>query len=108
MTDAQAYGSLSIEEQTYKLPASIRPERYQLRLTPELNAFTFVGEETGDIEVLQPTTEIVLNAAELQIHSVAVVTRNGQAITGAVILDEINERATLTFPERLAPGPYEL
>ena len=108
MTDTQAYGSLSVEEQAYKLPSSVRPGRYRLRLTPDLTAFTFVGEEMVDIEVLQPTTEIILNAAELQIYSVAVVTQNGQTITGAVTLDEINERATLTFPERLAPGSYEL
>lgn len=108
MTDTQAYGSLSIEEQTYKLPPSVRPERYQLRLTPDLTAFTFVGGETVDIEVLQPTTEIILNVAELQIHSVAVVTENGQTITGAVTLDEINERALFTFPEPLSSGPYQL
>ena len=108
MADTQTYGSLSIEEQAYKLPAGVRPDRYQLRLTPDLTAFTFVGEETVDIEVLQPTTEIILNAAELQIHSAAVVTPNGQTITGLVTVDEINERALFTFPETLSSGPYQL
>jgi len=108
MTDTQSYGSLTVEEHTYKLPTHIRPDRYQLRFTPDLTAFTFVGEETVDIQVLEPTTDVVANAAELQIHSVAVVTYNGQTIPGRVTLDEINERAILTFPEMLSAGPYQL
>ena len=108
MTDTQSYGSLTVEEQTYKLPTIVRPHRYQLRLTPDLSTFTFVGEETVEIQVLEPTTDVVVNAAELQIHAVAVVTHDGQTITGRVTLDEINERAILTFPETLNSGLYQL
>jgi puromycin-sensitive aminopeptidase len=108
MADTRSYGSLTVEEQTYKLPMTVRPDRYQIRLTPDFTAFTFAGEETVVIQVLEPTTEIILNAAELQIHSVAVVTQNGQTLTGTVTLDELNERAILTFPETLSPGPYQL
>ncbi|MBI3248990.1 MAG: M1 family metallopeptidase [Deltaproteobacteria bacterium] len=108
MADTRSYGSLTVEEQTYKLPTNVRPDRYQLQLTPDLTAFTFAGEETVSIQVLEPTTEIILNAAELQIHSVAVVAQHGQTITGAATLDEINERAIFTFPEPLVPGPYQL
>src|SRR5215470_8595715 len=108
MADTRSYGSITVDEQSYKLPATVRPERYQIRLTPNLTAFTFAGEETIAVQVLEPTTEIILNAAELQIHSVAVAAQNGQRATGAVTLDEINERAIVTFPETLSPGPYQL
>lgn len=108
MADTRSYGSLTVEEPTYKLPMTVRPDRYQIRLTPDLTAFTFAGEETVAIQILAPTTEIVLNAAELHIHSAAVVIQNGRMMTGAVALDEINERAILTFPETLSPGPYQL
>ena len=108
MADTRLYGSLTVEEQAYKLPTIVRPDRYQIRLTPDLTAFTFAGEEIVAVQVLEPTTEIILNAAELHIHSVAVVAQHGQTITGAVTLDEINERAIFTFPETLGPGPYQL
>jgi puromycin-sensitive aminopeptidase len=108
MADTRSYGSLTVEEQTYKLPTHVRPDRYQIRLTPDLTAFTFAGEETVAIQVTEPTTEIILNAAELQIHSVAVTAPNGRTITGAIALDEINERALFTFPETLVPGAYHL
>jgi puromycin-sensitive aminopeptidase len=108
MADTRTYGSLTVEEQTYKLPTTVRPDRYQLRLTPDLTTFTFAGEETVAIQVLEPTTEIILNAAELQIHSVAAVAQHGQTTTGAVTLDEINERAIFTFSDTLSPGPYQL
>jgi puromycin-sensitive aminopeptidase len=108
MADTRSYGSLTVEEQTYKLPTNIRPDRYQIRLTPDLTAFTFAGEETVAVQVLESTTEIILNAAELHIHSVAMIAQTGRTITGAVTLDEINERAIFTFTETLVPGSYQL
>jgi puromycin-sensitive aminopeptidase len=108
MTDTQTHGALAGEAQVYKLPTNVRPDRYQLRLTPDLIAFTFAGEETITIAVVEPTAEICLNAAELQIHSAVVVTQHGEGITGTVTLDEPNERAVLTFPEQLAVGAYQL
>jgi puromycin-sensitive aminopeptidase len=108
MADTRSDGSLTVEEQTYKLPTTVRPDRYQLRLTPDLTTFTFAGEEAIAIQVLEPASEIILNAAELQIHSVAVLTQNGQTLTGSVTLDEINERAIFTFPETLSSGRYQL
>ncbi|MBI3757967.1 MAG: M1 family metallopeptidase [Deltaproteobacteria bacterium] len=108
MADTRSYGSITVDEQSYKLPATVRPERYQIRLTPDLTAFTFTGEETVAVQVLEPTTEIILNAAELQMHSATVISQNGRTSPGTVALDEINERAIFTFPEALAPGSYQL
>jgi puromycin-sensitive aminopeptidase len=108
MADTRTYGSNTVDELSYKLPATIRPERYQIRLTPDLSAFTFDGEEIIAIRVLEPVNEIILNAAELQIQAVAVMTQDGRTITGAAALDDINERVIFTFPETLTPGPWRL
>ena len=62
----------------YRLPETVAPERYDIRLTPDLSAFTFAGEETVAITVRQPVTEIVLNAIELTIHTVSAVGPDGQ------------------------------
>lgn len=108
MSDTRTYGSATVDESSYKLPLTTRPERYQIRLTPDLTAFTFAGEETVTIQILEPVKEIVLNAAELQIHSVAATSPSGRTIAGEVSLDDINERAVLTFPETLTLGRWDL
>ena len=48
-----------------RLPASVRPEKYILSLKPDLNGFTFQGEESVDIQVTEPVSSITLNASEL-------------------------------------------
>jgi len=108
MSDTRTYGSVTIDESSYKLPTTVRPERYQLRLTPDLIAFTFAGEETVALQILEPIKEIVLNAAELHIHTVAATSAGGRTISGSVTLDDINERAMLAFPEMLTPGSWSL
>ena len=62
---------------TSLLPAEIRPVKYQVSLSPNLTAFTFAGEEIIEIEVHQPTSQIVLNAAELEIQEAFYGMANG-------------------------------
>ncbi|HEX2200827.1 MAG TPA: M1 family metallopeptidase, partial [Gammaproteobacteria bacterium] len=107
MTDTQDHGSL-LEPTSYKLPETVRPERYEMRLTPDLNTFTFAGEETVVVTVREPVNEIVLNAVELTIHTAAIISSEGETLPGIATLDEPNERAVLRFPRRLKPGPWKL
>ncbi|MFZ0890483.1 MAG: M1 family metallopeptidase, partial [Candidatus Binataceae bacterium] len=93
--------------QDYRLPATVTPERYDLKLTPDLKAFTFVGEETVAIKVNQKTSEILLNALELEIDSVG-VERAGRTIIGSAQLLPERERARLEFKEPIEPGDWKL
>src|SRR5882724_3016015 len=103
----------------YRLPATVVPSRYDIRLEPDLEAATFAGEETVAITVTVPVTEIVLNAAELSIQSVSVATADGMTVEGSATLDEATDArrgfpcwdepalkavfgVTLVVPERLA------
>ena len=81
---------------TSLLPAEVRPIKYHIRLAPNLTAFTFTNEETIEIEISQPTSQIVLNAAELEIQQ-AYLLRDGQRTQQAIALDEETETAILTF-----------
>ncbi len=92
----------------YKLPTSVSPQHYAIRLIPDLGAFTFAGEETVAITIHEPVSEIVLNAIELTIHSVSVSGLDGRTLAGTVSLDSANERATFHFPQLLAPGTWTL
>jgi puromycin-sensitive aminopeptidase len=93
---------------TSLLPAEVRPVRYRVSLSPNLTVFTFAGEETIDIEVNQATSQIVLNAAELEIQE-AHVLRDGQRISvQAIAIDADAETATLTFAAPLPTGTMQL
>ena len=92
----------------YRLPATVVPSRYDIRLEPDLEAATFAGEETVAITVTEPVTEIALNAAELSIQSVSVTTADGMAVEGSATLDEAAERARLLFPTPIPAGEHRL
>ena len=49
----------------YRLPHTITPTRYTLRLEPDLAAAAFDGRVLIDLTVHEPADEIVLNAIEL-------------------------------------------
>ena len=59
-------------ENPHRLPPTVRPRRYDLTLEPDLDTATFAGEETIEVEVVEPTSEIVLNAAEIEVDEASV------------------------------------
>jgi puromycin-sensitive aminopeptidase len=87
----------------YRLPRTVLPRRYSLTLTPDLTAATFAGAVDIDVEVGEATTEIVLNAIELEIDA-AWVTVNTARHEVDVTLDPDTERVTLTLAEPMLPG----
>ena len=92
----------------YRLPTSVVPSRYELRLVPDLDAATFAGEETVTVTIREPVSEITLNAAELAIQSVSARDAAGAVVEGTATLDQAQERARLVFPTPLAPGEWRL
>ena len=63
------------------LPSNVSPSKYALNLQPDLENFTFHGEETIDVEIAPETSEIVLNSAEIAIQSASVSQGGSQAST---------------------------
>ena len=95
-----------------RLPRHILPRHYDLALEPDLSQATFKGEVTIAIEVLQATSQIVLNAAELELASAWLTAANepanAQPTALTVATDPASERVSLTAPEPIAPGNYRL
>jgi len=83
----------------YRLGKGVIPKRYDVELTPDLDAATFAGRVTIAINVAGPTTSIVLNAIELNILATTV---DGADATWS--LDEATERMTITTVAPLAAG----
>ena len=96
------------ESRSHRLPTSVIPERYEIRLTPDLTQWTFAGDVKIALQVVQAVSVVVLNAAELSIQSVSMRRSDGAVLHGSAQLDDENEQAVLSFPETLAPGPYSL
>jgi aminopeptidase N/puromycin-sensitive aminopeptidase len=90
-----------------RLPQTVRPEHYTLKLTPDLKAATYSGIETIDVDLAEPSDHITLNAAEITFESVS-VTAGGMQLKAAVSLDKDKQQATFTFPEKLPAGQVTL
>ena len=96
------------EEKPYRLPTNVVPERYEIKLTPDLSTARFAGEEKVSIQVIQPVRQIIVNAAELEFQAVFIKGLGGKLVQGNVALDSENEQAAFNFPEILNPGRWEL
>ena len=89
--------SVSHLQSPYRLPRTVLPSRYEVSLAPDLDNAGFTGSVTISAEATAAADEIVLNAIELDIHSVSV---NGQPAT--FTLNEELERLVIAQP--VTPG----
>jgi puromycin-sensitive aminopeptidase len=97
----------------HRLPRTVVPRRYDLTLEPDLEAASFAGHETIAVEVLTETSEVVLNAVEMEIEeATAEIPADGQGggepLVAKVSLDDEAERATLSFDRPLPAGQATL
>src|SRR5215471_1981718 len=92
----------------YRLPRTVLPTRYDLRLVPDLSSAAFTGEETITITVPQPVRDMVLNAAELLMDNAELSLASGDNLRAGVALDETTERCRLSFAEEVPAGEHRL
>jgi len=92
----------------YRLPRHVVPTRYEIRLEPDLVTASFLGTETIAVTVNEPTTEIVLNAADLSVTQASLENDRGQRSSATIALEENLERCRLTFPASITPGSWRL
>src|ERR1700722_6860530 len=98
---------LADNTQDYRLPKTVTPKRYEIRLTPDLKAFTFQGDVNVAVVVNEATDDVVLNALELEIDKVT-AERGGKSLTAKAEMEPAKERAHLRFTEKLSPGEWTL
>ncbi|HET6811532.1 MAG TPA: M1 family metallopeptidase [Acidimicrobiales bacterium] len=96
------------ETPSYRLPRSVVPERYDLEISPDLGTARFAGRESVTLDVLEPVTEVVLNAAELEIASAVLVGGDGSELPATVELDAEEERIVVRPERDLEPGKWRL
>jgi aminopeptidase N len=90
-----------------QLPRTAIPHHYAISVTPHEDALTFDGTVAIDVEVTKPTTNLVLNAANLTFGKVTLSGR-GAPLTATVSTDDKAQTATFEFGRTIAPGQYRL
>src|SRR5260221_4362184 len=93
----------------YRLSSHIRPTQYTIMLHPDLEAFTFYGEETIRLLVDTSTKKITLHAAELEIHSVKLTEKGSKkSLNATIVFDKEREEVTFVFEQEITPGEKDL
>lgn len=87
-----------------RLPQVATPENYKLVFSPDLEKATFEGDETISLKVLKPTSEITLNAVDIDFHDVT-VTSGGATQRAKVTPEKEKEMVVLGLDKPLGAGP---
>ncbi|HYX45057.1 MAG TPA: M1 family metallopeptidase, partial [Acidimicrobiales bacterium] len=95
-------------EDPFRLPRAVEPEHYDLTLAPDLASASFTGEERVRVRVHQATAEVVLNAAELDIHAAELVTADGAVLGGQVRYHDEDERVAVQLDQAAPVGVHTL
>ena len=97
-------------ETTTQLPRNVRPTHYDVAVVPHAQALGFDGKVTIDIDVLQPTDRITLNAEDLSFSSVTLAPVKGTSVFAApkITVDADAQTATFTFSQPVPVGSYRL
>jgi aminopeptidase N len=105
---AHAEAPYSFEGTPGKLPKDVVPLQYAAHLVPDIDANTFRGDETVEIEVRKATSKIVLNADNMEIDSASLSGKGLDKLKLTPVLDPRQQTLTFNLNKQLAPGHYRL
>ncbi len=94
------------EKNQGRLPKTIIPQRYEVRIDPSIEKGAFNGSETVSLAVSQPVREIVLHSSGLEISHARLLTEPEIALTPKLNAEE--QTLTFALPQELPPGTYKL
>ena len=96
------------EDRTYRLPGHVRPVVYDASLSLDLDARRFSGTERVELALSEPSAELVLHAAELDVTR-AVAHSGGRAVEAIEIRPAAaSETVVLRFADALPRGTATL
>lgn len=91
-----------------RLASHIIPERYTIKIKPDLEKFTFEGEEEILIELLTVEKNITIHSQELDIESAEVIYNEEKLFASKIIYNEKAETATFVFKKNIPKGKIKL
>ncbi|HEX8062413.1 MAG TPA: M1 family peptidase, partial [Allosphingosinicella sp.] len=93
-----------------QLPTNVRPLQYTIAARPDAEKLRFSGRVDIDIQVLQATDSITLNAADLDFDKVSLGGSGAPLALNPrkIDVDAGKQTATFRFARKIAPGNYRL
>lgn len=91
-----------------RLSPHIVPTKYELSLTPDLEAFVFEGSETVHLTLKKSVKNITLHAAEIDIESAHIDAGALAMAATKISYNEAAETATITFNQSVPKGTAAL
>jgi aminopeptidase N len=93
---------------TSQLPRNVRPTNYDIEVVPHAERLAFDGKVRINIDVLEPTDTVVLNAVDMTFAKVSLGRANGKDLTPATSIDAAAQTASFRFGRPLPVGSYLL
>ncbi|KAF3929112.1 Laeverin [Dactylellina cionopaga] len=104
---ADVHSSVDVTQGREVLPTNVKPKHYKVQLEPDFEKFTFDGEVTISLDVIEDTTEVIVNSTEIEVHH-AVLSEGEQEIgvlsRGDVKYNEDLQTASFDFKHTLKAG----
>ncbi len=91
-----------------RLPKFITPIRYKLQIQPDMEAFTFIGNESIELKLEKKVKAITLHSKELEIIEAWWGTGKAKIDAVKISYDTKSETATFLFPKNLSKGKGKL
>ncbi|MCP3099765.1 ERAP1-like C-terminal domain-containing protein [Myxococcus sp. K15C18031901] len=96
------------EDKNFRLPPTVRPSRYAATLTLDLDAKSFSGQQTLDVEVTEPTREVILHAIALTLGEVTFRAGGETRRPASIQPVAVSETVVLRFDAPLPVGKATL
>lgn len=96
-----------LKEPTVRLSKDVLPVEYDIKLHPDLENFTFGGEETISLLLLKPTKTLTLHSKDIDVET-AHVNLNNQKVFAKHSYNTKTETITFTFPKVLPKGKHKV
>jgi len=87
-----------------RLSKDVVPVKYDIKLHPDLENFTFTGEEIITINIAKETKEITLHCKEIEINTV----RLNKDFANKIKYDQKKETVTFVFPKKIPKSKHTL
>ncbi|HSP33383.1 MAG TPA: hypothetical protein VLU46_03595, partial [Thermoanaerobaculia bacterium] len=86
-----------------RLPQTVIPSHYAIRIAPDLQGETFSGNETIDVDVKEPVDTITMHSIDLVLKDVT-IDAGGKQLPATVTTDAPNDIVTLKVAQTIPPG----
>jgi aminopeptidase N len=91
-----------------QLPRNARPLHYSISVVPDAANLRFAGSAVIDIEILEATDSITLNAAALEFGTATLTDGGNKNVEARASVDAEKQIVTFQFPSTLSPGNHRL